>query len=132
MTPAFPNYLDCIPSSSSASKYLASTQTIYLCSLGLLGQVTRLWARILLCLRLRSCRILPDMAIVTAGGSIRVMATRTFSSCSSLHLIIDSFAPCCTSLIAAFSAAIVPKNSEKRFVIALTELLDPPACIIET
>jgi hypothetical protein len=33
--------------------------------------------------------------------------------------------------MAAFSAAIVPKSSEKRFVIALTELLDSPACIIE-
>jgi hypothetical protein len=33
--------------------------------------------------------------------------------------------------MAAFSAAIFPKSSQKRFVIALSEALDPPAWIIE-
>jgi hypothetical protein len=75
--------------------------------------------------------MLPDMAIVTTGGSISVIATRTFSSSSNLHFIIDSFVSCRTSLMAAFSAAIVPKSSQKRFVIALSEALDSPAWIIE-
>lgn len=75
--------------------------------------------------------MLPDMSKVTNGGWVSAIATRTFSSWSSLHLIIIVLPSDFTSLMPAFSIAIEPKSSRHRFAIALIASFAWPACMIE-